>query len=57
MEILIITSRFYIPYMEALFHMAKIIRSSRKNDGLLFIQNWFAYDYDHYSTRVFKSVL
>jgi len=41
MKIFIITSIFYISYMEPLFVVAKIIGSPGKNDSLLFHSKLF----------------
>jgi len=54
MKIFIITSRFFISYMEPLFVVAKIIRQTMM--AYLFIQNCFKCDYDHYSTIAFGNV-
>jgi len=51
-NIFIVTSRFYISYMEPLFVVAKIIESPDKSESYFFIQNC---DYDHYSTVAFAS--
>jgi len=54
-KILIISSIFYISYMEPLFVVAKIIRSPVLENMIayFFIQNCFKCDYDHYSAVAF----
>ena len=55
-KISIITSIFYMSYMEPLFGVPKIMGSPDKNDSLLAAFSFkivFGCDYDHYSTVAF----
>jgi len=48
-----ITSIFFISYMETLFVVAKIIGSPGENNSLLFHSKLLKWDYDHCSIVAF----